>query len=137
MVRLNWPLSNPINQKMAWRLICMQYRNSDETPEMRCARIYAPFKKILEDNPGFFSKNEFIQMHGYQYEDRKKKGSLMNYPTNYLYCTTCDSLVFIPYNFRDHRCVSGHLKECIAVNTHHGSISGSVVMGHGQGRWTS
>jgi hypothetical protein len=86
MVRTNWPLSSPINQKVVEALSYMRFRNSDETPEMWCARIHAPFKKILKENPGFFSKNEFIQMQGVRYTDGEK-ASCPVYPSNYIYCT--------------------------------------------------
>ena len=32
-------------------------RRDHETPEMWCSRIRDPFRKILEDNPRFLSKN--------------------------------------------------------------------------------
>ncbi|GET61524.1 hypothetical protein GLOIN_2v1768937 [Rhizophagus irregularis DAOM 181602=DAOM 197198] len=40
----------------------LQYRYSGETPEMWYSRVHYPFKKLLEYNPKYFSKNGFIQM---------------------------------------------------------------------------
>jgi len=64
MVKLDWPLGCGLDNKVLQTLSRMQIRNSDETPEMWCDRIRAPFKKILEENPSFFSKNEYIRMYG-------------------------------------------------------------------------
>jgi hypothetical protein len=116
MVRLDQPgLDNKVRQT----LCCLQVRNSDETPEMWCDRIHAPFKKILEENLSFFSKNEYIQMYDWSYEDGKKvtTGPLIH-STNYIYCTVCDSLVYIPDNWNfcltHSASASNHLKRCIA-----------------------
>src|SRR3990170_3160056 len=88
-------------------------RYDHETPEMWCSRIRGPFRKILEENPEIFSKNGYIRMYAKFYEDCKgfhPSGNL----TNYIYCSVCDSLVFIPerligeFLYRD-----GHLKRCI------------------------
>src|SRR3954451_23636406 len=72
MVRTDLPLSSNINREVLEAIRYMRFRNSDETPEMWCDRIRAPFKKILEENPSFFSKNEYIQMYGWHYEDGKR-----------------------------------------------------------------
>lgn len=127
MVRTDLPLSN-INQEVLEAIRHMRIRNSDETPEMWCDRIHAPFKKILEENPRFFSKNEYIQMYDWSYIDGKKvtTGPLIH-STNYIYCTVCDSLVYIPDNWTfcltHSATASNHLKRCIAENTRYSSIS--------------
>ena len=54
MVRTDLPLSSNINRKVLEAIRYMRFRNSDETPEMWCDRIRAPFKKILEENPKEF-----------------------------------------------------------------------------------
>jgi hypothetical protein len=91
----------------------LQHKDDNETPEMWCSRIRGPFRKILEENPEIFSKNGYIRMYAKFYEDGKgfhPSGNL----TNYIYCSVCDSLVFIPerligeFLYRD-----GHLKRCI------------------------
>src|ERR1700733_13864815 len=68
-------------------------RRDHETPEMWCSRIRDPFRKILEENPRIFSKNGYITMFGKLYEG---DCNVHDFPTNYIYCTVCDSLVFIP-----------------------------------------
>jgi hypothetical protein len=127
MVKLDWPLDCGLDNKVRHTLCWLQYRNSDETPEMWCDRIRAPFKKILEENPHFFSKNEYIQMYGWHYEDGKRVTSSLPVSSNYIYCTACDSLVYIPNNMRDHRCASDHLKRCIAGDTGYCSVSGECA----------
>src|SRR5438034_5364080 len=69
-------------------------RHDHETPEMWCSRIRDPFRKILEENPRILSKNGYITMYGKLYED----GRMHSHPTNYIYCSICDSLIFIPEN---------------------------------------
>src|SRR5436190_6720807 len=95
----------------------LQHKHDNETPEMWCSRIRGPFRKILEENPEIFSKNGYIRMYAKFYEDGKgfhPSGNL----TNYIYCSVCDSLVFIPerligeFLYRD-----GHLKRCITKVT--------------------
>ncbi|PKC09988.1 hypothetical protein RhiirA5_414915 [Rhizophagus irregularis] len=51
----------------------LQYRYSGETPEMWCSRVHYPFKKLLEYNPKYFSKNGFIQMIKRSYKMNVKK----------------------------------------------------------------
>ena len=81
---------------------------------MWCSRIRDPFKKILEENPRILSKNGYIIMCGKLYENDKVHA----HQTNYIYCSVCDSLVFIPerligeFFYRD-----GHLKRCITKVT--------------------
>ncbi|PKK62090.1 hypothetical protein RhiirC2_790889 [Rhizophagus irregularis] len=56
----------------------------------------------------------YITMYGKLYVDDK----IHNRPTNYIYCSVCNSLVFIPANslFED-RYGDNHLKRCISGNT--------------------
>src|SRR6266496_1992292 len=91
-------------------------RYDHEIPEMWCSRICDLFKKILEENPRILSKNEFITMYGKLYESDSK---VHGYPSNYIYCSVCDSLVFIPgeYTRRSYRNQDNHLKRCISRNT--------------------
>src|SRR3954471_10928525 len=76
------------------RLGPLTKRHDYETPEMWCSRIRDPFRKILEENysRGILSKNGYIEMYRKLYENDKVHGL----PTNYIYCSVCDSLVFIP-----------------------------------------
>src|SRR5438045_9600502 len=90
-------------------------RYDHETPEMWCSRIYDPFRKILKENPRILSKNGYIVMCGKLYENEKVHTGQL---TNYIYCSVCDSLVFIPgigYNSRIYH--DSHLKRCISENT--------------------
>src|SRR5213078_5317825 len=70
-------------------------RHDHKTPEMWCSRIRDPFRKILEDNSRFLSKNGYITMHGNLIERSDRVHGL---PSNYIYCSVCDSLVFISEN---------------------------------------
>ena len=135
MVRTDLPLSSNINREVLEAIRYMRFRNSDETPEMWCDRIRAPFKKILEENPSFFSKNEYIRMYGWHYEDGKRVTSTLPVFSNYIYCTACDSLVYIPNNMRDHRCASDHLKRCIAGDTGYCSVSGECAIVNTDNEW--
>src|SRR3954451_10337513 len=90
-------------------------RCDHETPEMWCSRIRDPFRKILEENPRILSKNGHIVMCGNLYESGKVH---TGHPTDYIYCSVCDSLIFIPgngYNARIYH--DSHLKRCISENT--------------------
>ncbi|CAG8682214.1 936_t:CDS:1, partial [Ambispora gerdemannii] len=40
-------------------LSLLEEKHDHETPEMWCSRIRDPFRKILEENPGIFSKNGY------------------------------------------------------------------------------
>src|SRR3954464_13291060 len=86
----------------------LQHKHDNETPEMWCSRICGPFRKILEENPRILSKNGFITMYGKLYESDSK---VHGYPSNYIYCSVCDSLVFIPeeYTRRSYRNQDNHL----------------------------
>ena len=82
-----------------------------ETPEMWCFRIHDPFRKILEENPRTLSKNGYIIMCGKLYENDKVHPG---HPTDYIYCSVCDSLVFISENGRrDHSYRDNYFKSCI------------------------
>ncbi|CAG8786126.1 4609_t:CDS:1, partial [Cetraspora pellucida] len=73
-------------------------------------------RRILENNSEILSKNGYIKMCEKLYEDNK----VHSHPTNYIYCSICDSLVFISENgfgglsttYRDN-----HLKRCISGNS--------------------
>src|SRR6266496_5805929 len=89
-------------------------RRDHETPEMWCSRICDPFRKILEENPSILSKNGYITMCGKLYESDK----VHVHSTNYIYCSICDSLVFIPdTSFSGHIYQDNHLKRCISGNS--------------------
>ena len=86
-----------------------------EMSEMWCSHIRDPFRKILEENPKILSKNGYIIMYGKLYENDKVHNG---YPTDYIYCSVCDSLVFIPATFySDRHYYDSHLKRCISGNT--------------------
>ena len=72
-------------------------RRDHETPEMQCSRIRDLFRKILEENSRILSKNGYIIMYKKLYENNKVHNG---YPTDYIYCSVCDSLVFISENGR-------------------------------------
>src|SRR5947209_9682415 len=85
-------------------------RRDHKTPEMWCSRIRNLFRKILEENPRILSKNGYIIMYGKLYKNDKVHGL----PTNYIYCSVCDSLVFISENSRrDHFYRDNNFKSCI------------------------
>src|ERR1044072_4376775 len=106
MVKTNYSGLNPV---VVQALNNLQYRYSGETPEMWCFRVRYPFKKLLEYNPKFFSKNGFIQMIEREYIDGEFKAGRRSF---HIYCTVCDSLVFICENIIE--CASDHLNKCIA-----------------------
>ncbi|CAB4415612.1 unnamed protein product [Rhizophagus irregularis] len=70
MVKSNYSGLNPVVVQV---LNNLQYRYSGETPEMWCSRVHYPFKKLLEYNPKYFSKNGFIQMIERSYKDGNLK----------------------------------------------------------------
>src|SRR6266498_4369842 len=74
-------------------------RYDHETSEMWCSRIRNPFRKILEENPRILSKNRFIIMYEKLYESNSK---VHEHPSNYIYYSICDSLVFIPGEYTRH-----------------------------------
>ncbi|UZO04612.1 uncharacterized protein OCT59_024987 [Rhizophagus irregularis] len=81
MVKTNYSGLNPV---VVQALNNLQYRYSDETPEMWCFRISYPFKKLLENNPKYFSKNAFIQMTERSYKDGRFR---VRERSVYIYCT--------------------------------------------------
>ncbi len=87
-----------------------------ETSEMWCSRIHNPFRKILKENPRILSGNGYITICEKLIERSDRVHGLSS---NYIYCSVCDSLVFIPENgysranyYRDN-----HLKRCISGNS--------------------
>ena len=76
-------------------------------------------KRILEDNysRGILSKNGYITMHGNLIERSDRVHGL---PSNYIYCSVCDFLVFISENGRGGHSITyrdNHLKRCISGNS--------------------
>src|SRR4051794_16728996 len=101
----------------------LQYRYSGETSEMWCSRVRYPFKKLLEYNPKYFSKNGFIQMVERVYIDGEFKAGRRSFN---IYCTVCDSLVIIRKNTIE--CGNDHLKNCITktAKMHSNSVRKNV-----------
>src|SRR3954470_23767210 len=97
-----------LNPVVVQALNNLQYRYSGETPELWCSRICYLFKKLLEYNPKYFSKNGFIQMIKRVYIDGEFKARRRLF---YIYCTVCDSLVIICENTI--KCDNDHLKKRI------------------------
>src|SRR3954453_5955698 len=83
---------------------------------MWCSRIRDPFRIILKENLGILSGNGYITMYGKHYSSCDTIYSL---PSNYIYCSVCNSLVFIPnkYSKLDDSYRDSHLKRCISRNT--------------------
>src|SRR5438128_9719509 len=102
----NYSSLNPV---VVQALNNLQYRCSGETSEMWYSRICYPFKKLLEYNPKYFSKNGFIQMIERSYKDGEFKAGRRSF---HIYCTVCNSLVFLRENTIE--CGNDHLKKCIA-----------------------
>ena len=76
---------------------------------MWCSHVCYPFKKLLEYNSKYFSKNGFIQMIERVYIDGGFKARRRSF---HIYCTVCDSLVVICKTTI--KCANDHLKKCIA-----------------------
>ena len=106
MVKTNYSSLNPV---VVQALNNLQYRYSGETPEIWYSRVRYPFRILIERNPKFFSKNEFIHMTEREYKNGKFEPGRHTF---YIYCTACDSLVFICDNTE--KCADNHLNECIA-----------------------
>ena len=87
-------------QRILEALGSLAERRDHETPEMWCSHIRDPFRKILKENPRFLSKNRYITIYGNLYDSGRNFGL----PSNYIYCSVCDSLVFIPENGRRADC---------------------------------
>ena len=86
-------------------------RYDHETPEMWCSCIRDPFRKILKENLGVLSGNGYIIMCGKLIERSDRVHRL---PSNYIYCSVYDSLVFISETPRLETCYrDNHLKRCI------------------------
>ncbi|CAG8750555.1 6671_t:CDS:1, partial [Dentiscutata erythropus] len=79
----------------------------NETPKIWCSRIRYPFRTLLENNPKYFSKNGFI----YMTERSRNRRFTVEKHSFYIYCTVCDTLVFIHKNTIEY--ASNHLKKCI------------------------
>src|SRR3989337_1751581 len=86
-------------------------RYDHETPEMWCSRICDPFRKILKENPRILSGNGYITMYGKLIERSDRVHGLQS---NYIYCSVCDSLVFVSKTPYLETCYQdNHLKRCI------------------------
>src|SRR4051794_9339654 len=107
MVKTNY--YSGLNPVVVQLLNNLQYRYSNETPEMWCSRVHYPFKTLLKNNSKYFSKNGFIQMIERSYKDEGFKAGMRSF---YIYCTVCDSLVNIRKNIIE--CANDHLNECVA-----------------------
>ena len=106
MIKINY---SGLNSVVVQALNNLQYRYSGETPEMWYSRIRYPFKKLLEYNPRYFSKNGFIQMIERSYIDGEFKAGRRSF---HIYCTVCDFLVLIHKNTIEY--ANDHLNKCIA-----------------------
>src|SRR5436190_22905838 len=84
-----------LNPVVVQALNNLQYRYSGETPEMWYSRVRYPFKKLLEYNPKYFSKNGFIQMIERVYIDVGFKDGRHSF---YIYCIDYEYLVIIRDN---------------------------------------
>jgi hypothetical protein len=105
MVKTNYSGLNPV---VVQALNNLQYRYSGETPEMWCSRVRYPFKKLLEYNSKYFSKNGFIQITERLFKDGEFKAGRRSFN---IYCTVCGSLVIIRENTIE--CTNDHLNKCI------------------------
>ncbi len=117
---------NGLNPIVVQALNNLQYIYSGKTPEMWCSHVHYPFKKLLEYNPKYFSKNGFIQMIERSYKDEEFKAERCSF---HIYCTVCDSLVIIWENTI--KCDNDHLKKCITKITkmHSNSVRKNVKKG--------
>ncbi|PKC03841.1 hypothetical protein RhiirA5_401744 [Rhizophagus irregularis] len=98
-------------QRISGELGLLRDRYDYETPEMWCSRIRVPFRKILEENPRIFSKNGYITMIG---KHIKSSDRVYGHESDYIYCSVCDSLVFISKTPCLETCYQdNHLKRCI------------------------
>src|ERR1043165_2335560 len=81
---------------------------------MWCSRIRDPFRKILKENLEILSGNGYITMYGKLIERSDRVHGLRS---NYIYCSICDSLVFISKTPCLETCYrDNHLKRCINGN---------------------
>src|SRR3954453_20454747 len=83
---------------------------------MWCSRIRDLFRNILKENLGILSGNGYITMYGKHYSSCD---TIYSSPSNYIYCSVCDSLVFIPNKYfkLDDSYRDSHLKRCISGNS--------------------
>src|SRR6266542_2953608 len=123
MVKTNYSGLNPV---VVQALNNLQYRYSGEPPEMWYSRVRYPFKKLLEYNPKYFSKNGFIQMIERSYKDGEFKAGRRSF---HIYCTVCDSLVIIRENTIE--CGNDHLKKYITktAKMHSNSVRKNMKKG--------
>ena len=87
---------------------------------MWCSRVHDPFRKLLEEHhssrDGILSGNGYIKMFGKLIE---RSDRVHGIPSNYIYCSVCDSLVFILENgYSSANCYrDNHFKSCINEDT--------------------
>src|ERR1044072_513750 len=102
------------------KLFPLADRHDHETPEMWCSRVWDPFRNLLEEHHssrgGILSGNGYIKMFGKLIE---RSDRVHGIPSNYIYCSVCDSLVFIPENgYSSANCYrDNHFKSCINEDT--------------------
>ncbi|RGB28530.1 hypothetical protein C1646_767718 [Rhizophagus diaphanus] len=81
---------------------------------------FEEYRRILEalcplENPRILSVNGYITMFG---KLIVRSDRVHGHPSNYIYCSVCDSLVFISENSRlNNFYQDSHLKRCISGNT--------------------
>src|ERR1044072_6825016 len=107
MVKINY--YSGLNPVVVQAITNLHYRYSNETPKMWYSRINVPFRKLIEYNLTFFSKNKYIHMTERLYEDGKFDSKRRTF---HIYCIAYDSLVFICENTEKY--TDKHLNECIA-----------------------
>uniref|UniRef100_U9U8Q2 Uncharacterized protein n=1 Tax=Rhizophagus irregularis (strain DAOM 181602 / DAOM 197198 / MUCL 43194) TaxID=747089 RepID=U9U8Q2_RHIID len=79
MVKTNYSGLNPV---VVQALTNLHYRYSNETPKMWCSHIRVSFRKLIEYNPIFFSKNEYIHITERLYKDGEFRPEKHLHPTN-------------------------------------------------------
>ncbi|GET04380.1 hypothetical protein GLOIN_2v1511279 [Rhizophagus clarus] len=114
------------------KLFPLADRHDYETPEMWCSCVRDPFRKLLEEHHssrgGILSGNGYIKIFGKLIE---RSDRVYGNPSNYIYCSVCDSLVFIPeigYSSANYY-QDNHFKSCInedTISKEH-TISGSFI----------
>ncbi|GES98255.1 hypothetical protein GLOIN_2v1707112 [Rhizophagus clarus] len=103
------------------KLFPLADRHDHKTPEMWCSCVRDPFRKLLEEHHssrgGTLSGNGYITMYENLIERSDRVHGLSS---NYIYCSVCDSLVFISENGRGSHPITyqdNHLKRYISENS--------------------
>ncbi|UZO26724.1 uncharacterized protein OCT59_018938 [Rhizophagus irregularis] len=63
LYKLYAPDRDEYHEKVSRAYSLLGIQHDDETPKMWCSRIRGPFRKMFEEYPDIFSKNECILMH--------------------------------------------------------------------------